>query len=121
MSSFLRKRGGRKRWHPGIPGHHCVSGPMYSVICPPYNGPDGARSAGKFEVAPRRGGRSILGTSPAEQRFYMGLPFLNGQTKRRDQVLAVDLGGRTTKAVHLTRRGEIFSLANYALLDAPVY
>jgi type IV pilus assembly protein PilM len=36
-------------------------------------------------------------------------------------VLAVDLGSRTTKAVHLTRRGESVSLANYALLDAPVY
>src|SRR6185369_14907517 len=34
---------------------------------------------------------------------------------------AVDLGARTTKAVHLVRRGETFSLVNYALQDAPTY
>ncbi len=51
----------------------------------------------------------------------MGLPFLSSQTKKRDQIVAVDLGGRTTKAVHLVRRGETFSFANYALLDAPIY
>ena len=51
----------------------------------------------------------------------MGLPFISSQAKRRDQVVAVDLGGRTTKAVHLQRRGEIFSLLNYSLLDAPIY
>src|SRR5438067_13046337 len=53
--------------------------------------------------------------------FDMGLPFFSNQTKRRDQVVAVDLGGRTTKAVHLSRRGDSFSLANYTLLDAPIY
>jgi len=51
----------------------------------------------------------------------MGLPFFNTGAKRRDQVVAVDLGGRTTKAVHVQRRGESFSLVNYALLDAPIY
>ena len=51
----------------------------------------------------------------------MGLPFLNRQAKRRDQIVAIDLGGRSTKAVHLQRRGEFFSLVNYALMDAPVY
>ena len=51
----------------------------------------------------------------------MGLPFLSSQPKRRDQVVAVDLGGRTTKAVHLMRRGESLSLVNYAVLDAPIY
>jgi type IV pilus assembly protein PilM len=51
----------------------------------------------------------------------MALPFLNGTTKRRDQVLSVDLGGRTTKAVHLQRRGDRFTLVGYALLDAPIY
>ena len=36
-------------------------------------------------------------------------------------MLAIDLGGRTTKAVHLQRRGEGFALCRYALLDAPVH
>jgi type IV pilus assembly protein PilM len=33
----------------------------------------------------------------------------------------VDLGSRTTKAVLLERRGEIFALLRYALLDAPIF
>ena len=49
----------------------------------------------------------------------MGLPFLNSRGKRRDQVISIDLGARTTKAVHVQRRGEKFTLANYALMDAP--
>jgi type IV pilus assembly protein PilM len=49
----------------------------------------------------------------------MGLSFLNSQAKRRDQVVAIDLGARTTKAVHLQRRGEKIILSNYVLLDAP--
>jgi type IV pilus assembly protein PilM len=51
----------------------------------------------------------------------MGLPFLNGAAKKRDQLLAIDLGGRTTKAVHLQRRAEKFVLQGFALLDAPIY
>ena len=51
----------------------------------------------------------------------MGLPFFSSQAKRRDQVVAVDLGGRTTKAVHLQRRGDTFSLTSYTLQDAPIY
>lgn len=52
----------------------------------------------------------------------MGLPFLNnGAAKRPDQMIAVDLGARTTKAVHLQRRGEGFTLHRYALLDAPIF
>ena len=51
----------------------------------------------------------------------MGLPFLNRQPKRREQIVAIDLGGRTTKAVHLQRRGEAYSLASFAILDAPIY
>ena len=52
----------------------------------------------------------------------MGLPFFsNGATKRPDQLIAVDLGARTTKAVHLQRRGEGFVLYRYALLDAPIF
>ena len=51
----------------------------------------------------------------------MALPFLNGTAKRPDQLLSIDLGGRTTKAVHLQRRGESYTLSRYALLDAPIY
>jgi type IV pilus assembly protein PilM len=36
-------------------------------------------------------------------------------------MLAVDLGTRTTKAVLIERRGEIFALTRYALLDAPIF
>jgi type IV pilus assembly protein PilM len=41
--------------------------------------------------------------------------------KKRDQMLAVDLGSRTTKAVQLQRRGDRFALTGYALLDAPIF
>src|SRR5436190_20973838 len=52
----------------------------------------------------------------------MGLPFLNGAAKKkREQLVSIDLGGRTTKAAHLLRKGEGFVLARYALLDAPIY
>jgi type IV pilus assembly protein PilM len=52
----------------------------------------------------------------------MALPFIDsGKLKKRDQVLAVDLGSRTTKAVHLQRRGAGFALCRYALLDAPIF
>jgi type IV pilus assembly protein PilM len=36
-------------------------------------------------------------------------------------MLAVDLGGRATKAVHVQRRGDGFVLCRYAVLDAPVF
>jgi len=36
-------------------------------------------------------------------------------------MIAVDLGSRTTKAVLLERRGEVFALTRYALLDAPIF
>jgi type IV pilus assembly protein PilM len=51
----------------------------------------------------------------------MDLPFFNSAAKKRDQIVAVDLGGRSTKAVHLQRKGEQFALVSYALLDAPIY
>ena len=51
----------------------------------------------------------------------MAWPFLNGASRNRDQLLSIDLGGRTTKAVHLHRKGERFVLSQYALLDAPIY
>ena len=50
----------------------------------------------------------------------MALPFLNGANKR-DQLIAIDLGGRTTKAVHIHRKSDAFVLSRYVLLDAPIY
>jgi type IV pilus assembly protein PilM len=47
--------------------------------------------------------------------------FENGARKRLDQIMAVDLGSRTTKAVHLQRRGETYALCRFALLDAPIF
>jgi type IV pilus assembly protein PilM len=50
------------------------------------------------------------------------LPFLNGASrKKRAQMIAVDLGSRTTKAVLFERRGEILAMTRYALLDAPIF
>jgi type IV pilus assembly protein PilM len=52
----------------------------------------------------------------------MALPFLqNASRKLRDQIVAVDLGSRTTKAVHVQRRGDTFALSGYQMSDAPVY
>ncbi len=52
----------------------------------------------------------------------MGLPFFDSSlSKKRDQILAVDLGSRTTKAVCLQRRGQGFALSGFTLLDAPIY
>ncbi|MFM2082357.1 MAG: type pilus biosis ATPase PilM [Verrucomicrobiota bacterium] len=48
----------------------------------------------------------------------MALPFINRST-RRDQIVAIDMGGRTTKAVLMQRRGETLVLAKYAMVDAP--
>jgi type IV pilus assembly protein PilM len=50
------------------------------------------------------------------------LPFLNAAAKKkRVQMISVDLGSRTTKAVLLERRGEVLALTRYALLDAPIF
>jgi len=52
----------------------------------------------------------------------MALPFLNGATrKKRDQIIAVDLGSRTTKAALLERRGEVMALTRFTMLDAPIF
>jgi type IV pilus assembly protein PilM len=52
----------------------------------------------------------------------MALPFFHsGDRKRRDQMLAVDLGSRVTKAVHVQRRGDGYVLCRYAILDAPIF
>lgn len=52
----------------------------------------------------------------------LSMPFLNGANqRRRAQMIAIDLGNRTTKAALFERRGEILALARYALLDAPLF
>jgi type IV pilus assembly protein PilM len=52
----------------------------------------------------------------------MALPFLNGPTKKkRDQIIAIDLGGRTTKAVHMQRKGDVYTLLRYCVMDAPIF
>jgi type IV pilus assembly protein PilM len=52
----------------------------------------------------------------------MALPFLNSfGKKKRSQVMAVDLGARTTKAVLLEDRNGVWALCRYALLDAPIF
>ena len=52
----------------------------------------------------------------------MALPFFDsGARKKRDHMVAIDLGGRTTKAVFLQRREGRYALNRYALLDAPIY
>jgi type IV pilus assembly protein PilM len=54
--------------------------------------------------------------------MQLGLPFLNNiAKKKRNQMISVDLGSRSTKAVLLERRGEVFALTRYALLDAPIF
>jgi type IV pilus assembly protein PilM len=45
--------------------------------------------------------------------------FNNG--KKRDQILAIDLGTRTTKAVLLDRKDDSFSLSRFTVQDAPIY
>src|SRR6266496_6284172 len=51
----------------------------------------------------------------------MALPFLSSSTKRLDQIIGIDLGARTTKAVHLQRKGGGLSLVGFALQDAPAH
>jgi Tfp pilus assembly PilM family ATPase len=50
----------------------------------------------------------------------MKLPFLNRQTKAPDEMVAIDLGRRTTKAVHLQRANEKLTLCGYMITDSPV-
>jgi type IV pilus assembly protein PilM len=47
------------------------------------------------------------------------LPFFSTEARKLDQIVAIDLGSRSTKAVHLQRKGERFSLLSYAITDAP--
>jgi len=51
----------------------------------------------------------------------MPLPFLKSKASRKDHILAIDLGVRNTKAIHLQRKGDSYQLVNYVIQDAPVY
>jgi type IV pilus assembly protein PilM len=52
----------------------------------------------------------------------MAFPFFdNRDARKREQTVAVDLGGRTTKAVCVQRRNGALALTGYALVDAPVF
>src|SRR5438477_12276170 len=51
----------------------------------------------------------------------MPLPFFSSQPKKRDQIISIDLGGRTTKAIQLQRQNGGFALQGYCLLDAPIF
>src|SRR4051812_5037953 len=42
-------------------------------------------------------------------------------SSKRDQVLAIDLGTRASKGVLFQRKGDKFTLARYAIQDAPIY
>jgi len=51
----------------------------------------------------------------------MALPFFESPSRKRDEIIAVDLGSRITKAVHVHRRAQSFALSEYALVDAPIF
>jgi type IV pilus assembly protein PilM len=61
-------------------------------------------------------------TKKLTKKQHMALSFLNGLSKKkRTQMMVVDLGERTTKAVLLERRGELLALTRFVLLDAPIH
>src|SRR6184192_2291960 len=43
----------------------------------------------------------------------------SGPTKKRAQVVAIDLGGRSTKAVQIARKGAGFELASFVCKETP--
>ena len=57
----------------------------------------------------------------AQKESRLSLPFFGRKSSKRDQIVAIDLGSRTTKAVYLQRTGEGFSFLRYAIQDAPIY
>ena len=46
---------------------------------------------------------------------------LSGPSKKRTHALAIDLGQKSTKAVHIQKKGEGFQFVDYTILDAPNY
>lgn len=64
-------------------------------------------------------GHHPLGITSAERRLRMGLPLISPGSRRPDHLIAVDLGGCQSKAVHLQRRSGGWALLNFALVEAP--
>ncbi len=50
----------------------------------------------------------------------MTFPFFTPKAKKRDQIIAIDLGSRHSKAVFLERVDEKYKLTRYVVLDAPI-
>ena len=49
------------------------------------------------------------------------LQLLNPKGRKREHILAIDLGSRTTKAVSLQRKQDTFTLNRFSVTDAPNY
>jgi type IV pilus assembly protein PilM len=49
----------------------------------------------------------------------MQLPFFKTRAQRRDEIIAIDLGGRHTKAVHVQNKGGQLRLVGYTIQDSP--
>jgi len=49
----------------------------------------------------------------------MALPLLGSKARKHDQIIAIDLGAHTTKAVQIQRRGDRFTLSGYTIQEAP--
>lgn len=49
----------------------------------------------------------------------MQVPFMSKRNKRSEEIIAVDLGGRHTKAVHIQNRNGRHSLVGYTIQDSP--
>ena len=47
----------------------------------------------------------------------MGLPFLGNGARKRDQIVALDLGSHSAKAVHLQRKGDGLMLHGFAVIE----
>lgn len=51
----------------------------------------------------------------------MPLPIFNSERRKLDQVISIDLGSRSTKAVHVQRKGDAYTLFRHAIMDAPLF
>jgi Tfp pilus assembly PilM family ATPase len=51
----------------------------------------------------------------------MAFASLINPRKKRDSIIAISFGSRTTKAVEICRRREALCLRNYLVVDAPIY
>ena len=65
------------------------------------------------------GGRESIACIPKLFRYNRLILMLTfgRRSQRRDEIVAIDLGARVAKAVHLCRRGSDVALLNYALLE----